>query len=149
LKESSISHSRNFELLRFVSAQNHVYENVVGELRAGQKKTHWMWFVFPQLLGLGKSPMAYKYAISGREEADAYLEHPTLGGRLIECSRLVVQIDGVSIQQVFGHPDYWKFRSCMTLFEEIDRVDSIFNAALDKFFDGERDEKTLEILAQS
>jgi len=132
-----------------VSAQNSIYENVVGELKAGQKRSHWMWFVFPQLSGLGKSPMALKYAISGREEAEAYLDHLTLGDRLTECSRLVVQIEGTSIQQILGHPDYLKFLSSMTLFGEISSVDSIFNAALDRFFNGDRDKKTLEMLARN
>jgi len=148
LKQNSVSHSHNFNLQRFVNAQTYIYEKVVGELRAGQKKSHWMWFVFPQLRGLGSSPIALRYAISGREEAEAYLEHSTLGERLAECSRLVVEIDGASIEQIFGFPDYWKFRSCMTLFGEINSIDNIFNAALEKFYDGSRDEKTLEILAK-
>ena len=147
MKGGSIRDLPDFALVRFISAQNDVYEKILEELRAGQKRSHWMWFVFPQLHGLGESPMARKFSISGLEEAEAYIEHPILGCRLHECSRLVVQIDGASIQQIFGFPDYWKFRSCMTLFGEVHRADKIFNAALEKFFDGERDEKTLKLLA--
>lgn len=149
MKESSVSHFCEFDLGRFVSAQNDIYESALAELRTGQKKTHWMWFVFPQLSGLGKSPMALRYAISGRGEAEAYLGHLILGPRLAECTRTVVQIEGASIQQILGHPDYLKFKSSMTLFREISIVDSIFNEALNKFYDGDRDEKTLEILAKN
>lgn len=146
-KENTVNSPQRYDLERFVNAQAGIYDTVLEELRAGQKKSHWMWFVFPQLRGLGSSPTARKYAISGREEAEAYLGHSILGGRLAECTRLVVDIDGSSIEQIFGFPDYLKFRSCMTLFEEIARGDSIFVTALEKFYDGSRDEKTLELLA--
>lgn len=146
-QEKTVNSPQPFDLSRFVNAQAGIYETVVEELRAGQKRSHWMWFVFPQLRGLGSSPVARKYAISGREEAEAYLGHPILGGRLAECSRLVVDIDGARIEQIFGFPDYLKFRSCMTLFGEIARGESIFDTALEKFYGGARDEKTLELLA--
>jgi uncharacterized protein (DUF1810 family) len=147
MKDHSVIHSDRFNLQRFVDAQSEIYESAVRELRAGQKRSHWMWFVFPQLLGLGRSPMAVKYAISGLEEAEAYLKHSLLGERLVECSRLIVDIDGVIIEQILGFPDCWKFRSCMTLFAEADCADSIFDEAIKKFYDGVRDEKTLELLA--
>ncbi len=105
-----------FDLQRFVSAQNPVFEAVCDELRRGRKESHWMWFVFPQMRGLGHSAMATRYGISSQAEAEAYLHHPVLGARLRECTRLVNQIQGRSIDEIFGSPDNMKFRSCMTLF---------------------------------
>src|SRR5262245_45254988 len=105
-----------YNLQRFVDAQAPVYEQVRRELQAGNKTSHWMWFVFPQVEGLGSSPMTRKFAIASREEATAYLEHPVLGQRLRECSRLVTGVQGRSIAQILGHPDDMKFRSSMTLF---------------------------------
>lgn len=123
-----------FDLQRFVTAQDPVLEQVRVELRAGRKRTHWMWFVFPQLQGLGQSPMARKYAISSRAEAGAYLEHPILGPRLRECTELVNRIEGRSIEQVFGYPDDLKFRSCMTLFAEASPDSQVFKDALKKYY---------------
>ena len=136
----------NSELDRFVHAQDGVYESVLKELRAGRKVTHWMWYVFPQVEGLGTSHMASKYAIESKSEACAYLGHPVLGPRLEECTKLVLQIPHDSLRNIFGYPDDLKFRSCMTLFSQcIDRR-SIFSDALEKFCNGRPDDRTLAIL---
>jgi uncharacterized protein (DUF1810 family) len=100
-----------FDLQRFLTAQEGPYAQVLGELRAGQKRSHWMWFIFPQIRGLGRSATAERFAISGRDEAEAYLEHPVLGARLRECTRLVNAVEGRSAEEIFGFPDYLKFRS--------------------------------------
>jgi uncharacterized protein (DUF1810 family) len=123
-----------FDLQRFVEAQNPVYEQVCAELRNGIKTGHWMWFIFPQLRGLGHSPIATKYGISSQEEAEAYLQHPVLGPRLEECTRLVNLVEGRSIDEIFGGIDTLKFRSCMTLFAGATPDNQIFKDALDKYF---------------
>jgi len=135
-----------FDLERFVAAQAPVYERVCAELRAGRKRSHWMWFVFPQIEGLGSSAMARKFAIASREEAEAYLAHPLLGPRLLECTRLVRLVEGRSIAQIFGSPDDVKFRSSMTLFARIAPEHRDFAEALEKYFQGEPDSLTLERL---
>ena len=135
-----------FDLERFVRAQAHIYGQVAQELAAGDKRTHWMWFVFPQLDGLGFSPTARKYAITGLDEARAYLAHPVLGPRLRECTELVLDIDGRSVREIFGYPDDLKFRSSMTLFAQAASGDTCFNEALVKYFAGEPDVRTLELL---
>jgi uncharacterized protein (DUF1810 family) len=135
-------------LQRFLDAQAPVYGRVLSELRRGRKASHWMWFIFPQVQGLGNSEMARRYAISGLEEAKAYLRHPLLGARLRECSGLVVAIEGSSIEEIFGYPDDLKFRSSMTLFAHATAGNEIFSAALQKYFDGESDPLTLQRLAQ-
>jgi uncharacterized protein (DUF1810 family) len=137
-----------FGLERFVSAQALVHAAVIDELRAGRKRSHWMWFVFPQIAGLGFSAMAQRYAISSLEEAKAYLAHPLLGARLRECSSLVLAVQQRSIHEIFGSPDDLKFRSCMTLF---DRVDSgaVFDECLQKYFAGERDAQTLALIGST
>lgn len=132
-----------FDLQRFVEAQAPVYERVRAELRNGRKHSHWMWYVFPQIAGLGHSAMAQRYAISSLDEAKAYLAHPVLGRRLRECTRLMVQVDGKSAYEILGSPDDMKFRSCMTLFARAAPQDEIFGAALDKYFDGGVDASTL------
>ncbi len=132
-----------FDLQRFVEAQAPVYERVRAELRNGCKHSHWMWFVFPQIAGLGHSAMAQRYAISSLDEARAYLGHPVLGQRLRECTRLMVQVDGKSAHEILGSPDDMKFRSCMTLFARAAPQDEIFGAALDKYFGGGADASTL------
>jgi uncharacterized protein (DUF1810 family) len=134
-----------FDLQRFVDAQAPVYEQVLRELRAGRKTSHWMWFVFPQVAGLGYSSMAQRYAISGRDEAVAYLEHPVLGPRLRECTAIVNAM-GRTAHQVFGAPDDVKFRSCMTLVAECSNQPEVFREALDKDFAGEPDPLTLQRL---
>jgi uncharacterized protein (DUF1810 family) len=135
-----------YNLQRFVDAQNPVFEQVCAELRRGRKQGHWMWFVFPQLKGLGHSWMASKFGISSRDEAEAYLRHPTLGPRLRECTRLVNLVDGCSIEQIFGYPDDLKFRSSMTLFAQVATDNEIFIKALQKYFGGEPDTLTLDRL---
>jgi uncharacterized protein (DUF1810 family) len=133
-------------LQRFVDAQNPIYAQVCSELRAGRKSTHWMWFIFPQIRGLGYSPLARKFAISSLEEAKAYLEHPILGPRLRECCRLVNEVESRSIEDIFGYPDDLKFRSSMTLFARAITNDQIFQDALKKYCNGELDPLTHERL---
>lgn len=141
----------SFNLGRFVNAQADVFEQVLAELRAGEKRTHWMWFIFPQMKGLGHSPQAAYYGIGSLEEAEAYLRHPLLGPRLGRCTRLVTLVEGRSIEQIFGYPDDLKFRSSMTLFaraaENAALACSDFNDALKKYFDGEPDPLTLALLS--
>jgi uncharacterized protein (DUF1810 family) len=132
-----------YHLQRFVDAQNPVYGKVCAELRDGRKRSHWMWFIFPQVMGLGSSPLARKFAISSLAEAAAYLQHPILGPRLIECTRLVNLIEGRPIQQIFGYPDDLKFRSSMTLFAHAAGENQLFVDALQKYFKGEFDPTTL------
>ena len=128
---------------RFLDAQQPVFEDVCRELRGGIKLTHWIWFIFPQIRGLGRSPMAEKFAISSRDEAKAYLEHPVLGPRLKECARLVSAIDGRPIEDIFEYPDYMKFRSSMTLFAQVSPDSNIFNHCLQKYFHSKPDPATL------
>lgn len=135
-----------FHLERFVEAQDSVYASVLRELREGRKRTHWMWFVFPQIQGLGRSSMAEKYAISGLDEARAYLAHPLLGERLRECARLVNAVEGRTVHEIFGGPDDMKFHSSMTLFAQAHAVDVDFRDALTKYFKGQPDRATLEKL---
>lgn len=133
-------------LQRFVAAQAPVYGQVCSELREGRKKSHWMWFIFPQIKGLGRSKMADRFAIADLEEAAAYLEHPILGPRLRECTRLVNLVEGRSIDRILGYPDDLKFRSSMTLFAQAASDNEVFNEALSKYFGGEPDHLTLEQL---
>ena len=135
-----------YNLQRFLDAQHPIYGQVRDELAAGQKESHWMWFIFPQIKGLGFSPTAKKYAISGIEEAKAYLDHPLLGFRLRECTQLVSAVKGRSIEDIFGYPDHLKFRSSMTLFAYVAPDERTFTSALTKYFSGEVDRKTLEQL---
>ncbi len=134
-----------FDLKRFVEAQDPVIDAVRAELAAGRKRTHWMWFVFPQIAGLGRSPMAQAYAISSLEEARAYLAHPVLGARLRECVRLVNAVRDRSAHDILGSPDDLKFRSCLTLFREAGGGPD-FDAALARFFAREADQATLRLL---
>lgn len=119
---------------------------MLNELRAGRKRSHWMWFIFPQVDGLGASPMAKKFAISGRDEAEAYLRHPLLGPRLRECTKLLIAAPQRSIEPILGRPDDLKFRSSMTLFAKVATDNADFVAALDKFYEGSFDPLTLERL---
>ncbi|KVG30402.1 DUF1810 domain-containing protein [Burkholderia diffusa] len=132
-----------YDLQRFVDAQDPVYAQVCDELKSGLKRSHWMWFVFPQIEGLGDSAMAQRYAISTLAEAVAYLQHPLLSKRLRECTRLVNQVEGRSIQTIFGYPDYLKFRSSVTLFAHATADNAVFVGALEKYFGGEADHNTL------
>ena len=135
-----------YDLQRFVAAQDEVYTTVLGELRAGEKRGHWMWYIFPQIAGLGQSAMAKKYAITSQDEAKAYLGHPVLGPRLRECTEIVLNLDGRSAEQIFHYPDNLKFRSSMTLFSEAAAENSIFHEALGKYFEGRPDQSTLDVL---
>ena len=133
-------------LQRFVDAQRGVYAQAEAELRAGRKESHWMWYIFPQIKGLGHSAMAQKYAISSVTEATEYLNHPELGKRLRECTRLVTVINGRSIQDIFGYPDHLKFHSSMTLFAHAIDDNQVFLDALRKYYRSEFDRQTLERL---
>lgn len=136
----------DFDLERFVRAQAPVYDTVLKELRAGHKRTHWMWFIFPQLEGLGRSEMARHYAIRSGDEAAAYLAHPLLGERLRECAGIVAGLEGRSVDEIFGYPDELKFHSSMTLFADVAPDEAVFQDCIDKYFDGEADEATLALL---
>ena len=139
--------NRSYDLERFVAAQNPDIDRVFAELRAGRKQGHWMWYVFPQVKGLGQSSMAATYGISGREEAQAYLDHPILGVRIRECTRLVNLVEGRSVDEIFGYPDNLKFRSSMTLFAQAAPDDPLFAEALLKYFGGQGDPLTLAKLS--
>jgi len=134
-----------FQLCRFTSAQQGMYEDILEELRRGRKQTHWMWFVFPQIDGLGSSAMAKRYAIKSLAEARQYLAHPLLGTRLKECSEALLAVEGKSITEVLGYPDDIKLKSSMTLFAGIDQPGSVFARVLEKYFHGERDSRTIEL----
>lgn len=134
----------SYHLERFVEAQNSVYERACAELRAGQKRSHWMWFIFPQIHGLGSSPMAVRFAISGLDEARAYLAHELLGTRLREATRVVLGVERRTIDEIFGYPDHLKFHSSMTLFARAEDGGGVFGEALKKYFGGAMDEGTLE-----
>jgi uncharacterized protein (DUF1810 family) len=130
----------------FVEAQNRVYDEVLRELTAGQKKTHWIWFIFPQMAGLGSSPMAKRFGIASKAEAQEYLKHAVLGARLRECTRIMLGLPDRPIDSILAYPDDLKFRSCMTLFAAAASEEPIFKAALDKYFGGETDPHTLKLL---
>lgn len=136
----------SFDLSRFTSAQKNSYGNALTELRNGRKRTHWMWYIFPQIDGLGHSPTAKHYAIKSLEEARQYLNHRVLGPRLLECAEAVLAVEGQSASEIFGYPDNLKLRSSMTLFTYISAPDSVFSRVLDKYFNGEQDMLTLQIL---
>ena len=135
-----------YNLQRFVDAQNPVFDGVCSELRDGKKKSHWMWFIFPQIAGLGTSTLARRFAIASLSEAAAFLQHPMLGPRLAECTRLVNLVEGRPIGQIFGYPDDLKFRSSMTLFAHATPDNQVFSEALAKYFGGEPDPLTIERL---
>jgi uncharacterized protein (DUF1810 family) len=135
-----------FNLERFVEAQAPVYRKVVAELEAGRKTSHWMWFIFPQIAGLGHSAMAQKYAIASADEAAAYLAHPLLGARLRECSALVADIDDKDVGDIFDPPDDRKFHSSMTLFAEVAPDEALFQDNINKYFDGVPDQATIDRL---
>ncbi|MCV7175541.1 DUF1810 domain-containing protein [Mycolicibacterium sphagni] len=135
-----------FDLQRFVDAQDRVYYQVVAELRAGAKRSHWVWFIFPQLAELGTSSTAKIFGIRSLAEARAYLAHPVLGPRLHECARLVTAVSDASIEQIFGWPDNLKVRSSMTLFAKATDDNADFVAVLDRFYDSKHDPRTVELL---
>lgn len=138
-----------FELQRFLAAQEPVYAEVCAELRAGCKKSHWMWFVFPQLKGLGHSAMATRYGIGSRAEGEEYLRHAVLGPRLIECTQIVNLVEGRSAAEIFGYPDDLKFHSSMTLFAQLAPPEEAFSKALRRYFGGQMDAVTLERLGSA
>ena len=135
-----------YDLQRFVEAQERSYQQALSEIRMGRKESHWMWFIFPQVNGLGSSSMAQRFAIHSIEEADAYLRHPILGSRLIEISSALLQLKGDDADQVFGSPDNMKLKSSMTLFSLVPTGNDVFQKVLDKFSHGQRDQATLKIL---
>lgn len=138
-----------YDLARFVAAQEDVYAAALAELRQGQKRTHWMWFVLPQLRGLGHSAMATRYGIGSRGEAASYLAHPVLGPRLVACVEALLAHEGRSAREMLGDTDAMKLRSCVTLFAEVAGPESVFADALARFFAGEPDSATLRLLARS
>lgn len=135
-----------YDLRRFVEAQAHVYERALAEINGGRKRTHWMWFIFPQIDGLGFSSTAKKYAIKSADEARAYLDHPVLGPRLLECAEAVLRIEGRTAEEIFGTPDDLKLSSCATLFACVLPQSSVFARLIDKFYQGECDNKTQDLL---
>jgi len=132
---------------RYIKAQAPVYARALAELKAGHKQSHWMWYVFPQIAGLGNSAMSHAYAIQSLQEAREYLAHPVLGARLRECCRTVMDLDGTTAHEIFRSPDDLKFRSCLTLFAHAAPDESLFDDLLVKYFGGKEDPATLEILA--
>lgn len=138
-----------YNLNRFLYAQHGAYEDVLAEIRSGRKRSHWMWFIFPQLAGLAFSSTSKFYAIQSLKEAEAYLAHPELGPRLLECTDAVLRQNGRSASQMFGHPDDLKLKSCMTLFACASEQGSVFENVLAVFYLGQRDERTLQLLAGS
>ena len=136
----------NYNFEHFITAQDSCFADVIAELKAGRKKTHWMWFVFPQLEGLGRSSTARFYGISGQEEASAYLENDILRERLVECAEIVLAVNHRSLVEIFGNPDQYKFCSSMTLFEAVRPDMATFSDCLAKYCDGKRDPKTLGLL---
>ena len=134
------------DLGRFLRSQEDCYDAALSELKAGRKQAHWMWYVFPQFDGLGFSPTSKQYSIKSIEEAEAYLQHPTLGHRLIECTEVLLGLDGRSAHDIFGSPDDSKLRSCATLFALVSPSESVFERLLEKYFHGQRDDRTLHLV---
>ena len=137
------------DLNRFLRAQEHDYAPALSEIRSGRKRTHWMWYIFPQLDGLGFSETARRYAIRSLDEARAYLDHPVLGPRLVECAEAVLAVQGRSAREIFGSPDDVKLRSCATLFAEVSAEGSVFHRLIQVYFGGAPDARTLTLLGQS
>ena len=135
-------------LARFLEAQNHTYLKALSEIKSGKKTSHWMWYVFPQLKGLGKSDMGQFYGIENLKEAEDYLAHPVLGKHLVAISEALLQIEGKTATEIFGSPDDLKLRSCMTLFASVQNSHPVFNAVLENYFSGVPDKKTLELINQ-
>lgn len=138
-----------FDLNRFVLAQADVYETALTEIKRGRKRSHWMWFVFPQFAGLGVSATSQHYAIKSLDEARAYLAHPLLGPRLVECAEALLAVEGRTAHDIFGSPDDMKLRSCATLFALVSPVDSAFQRLLERYYGGISDENTLRLVGQS
>ena len=138
-----------YSLSRFVQAQEDRYEQALSEIRTGRKRSHWMWYIFPQYDGLGSSATSKRYAIRSLAEADAYLRHPVLGPRLFACAEAALALEGQSASEVFGFPDDMKLRSCATLFASVSTSGSVFERLLDKYFRGERDDRTIRLLGSA
>lgn len=136
-----------FELDRFVRAQAHIFEIALAEIADGRKCSHWMWYIFPQFAGLGFSAMSQRYSIKSATEAQAYLKHPILGPRLMQCCEALLAINGRSAHEIFDSPDEMKLQSCVTLFASVTPVDSVFARVLEQYFSGQRDQKTLDLLS--
>jgi uncharacterized protein (DUF1810 family) len=136
----------NFELERFIQAQGNSYQTALQEIKSGRKRSHWMWYIFPQVRGLGKSGTSMRYGIAGIDEAKAYLSEPTLSMRLIEISEALLGLPGNDATEIFDYPDDMKLKSCMTLFAAADPQNKVFQSVLDKFFEGQTDDKTIELL---
>ncbi|MEJ2697291.1 MAG: DUF1810 domain-containing protein [Candidatus Sulfobium sp.] len=151
MTETSDEAGRNdpFDLSRFTKAQEGVYNAVLRELGSGRKRTHWMWYIFPQIDGLGHSPTSQYYAIKSMAEARQYLKHPVLGKRLLECTESVLAVEGRSVSEIFGYPDDLKLKSSMTLFASVADPPSVFDRVIDKYFHGERDARTLDLLEET
>src|SRR3954467_7500800 len=135
------------DLSRFLHAQEGSYEAALAEVRSGQKRSHWMWYVFPQFDGLGVSATSKHYALKSVAEARAFLAHPVLGPRLLECADAVLRVDGRTATEIFGYPDNMKLQSCATLFASVSAADSVFHRLLEKYFDGEMDARTVRLIA--
>jgi uncharacterized protein (DUF1810 family) len=138
-----------FDLIRFLQAQDGAYEQALSEIRSGRKRSHWMWYIFPQFDGLGSSAASRRYAIKSIAEASAYLDHPVLGQRLIACAEAALGLEAQSASTVFGSPDDMKLQSCATLFASVSPAGSVFERLLDKYFGSERDDKTLGLLRRA
>ena len=138
-----------YNLTRFVQAQGRDYEQALAEIRAGEKRSHWMWYIFPQFKGLGSSPTSMHYAISSAGEAAAYLAHPLLGPRLLECAESALQVADRSAFAIFGSPDDMKLRSSATLFASVSSEGSVFHRIIEKYFDGEKDVRTVELMTRA
>jgi len=147
-RDSTSDRGDPFDLSRFISAQEGIYDRALAELRDGLKRSHWMWYIFPQVEGLGHSPTTRRYSIKSLEEARQYLAHPVLGQRLKESAEAVLAIQGRSAADIFGHPDDWKLQSSMTLFELVSGPESVFGRILDKYYQGKRDTRTLQIVGK-
>ena len=135
-----------FDLARFVEAQAEDFRHALSEIRSGHKRSHWMWYIFPQFQGLGFSPMSQQYSIKSLDEARAYLQHPELGPRLVRCFVALLEVEGKSAHDIFGSPDDMKLRSCATLFAKVSSPGSVFEQVLAKYFDGKPDEPTIRLI---
>ncbi|MEO8795136.1 MAG: DUF1810 domain-containing protein [Daejeonella sp.] len=135
-------------LSRFLEAQENTYSSALREIKAGKKTSHWMWFIFPQIIGLGSTDYSIKYSIQSKREANAYLKHPVLGTRLIEISSALLSLNDVSAFEIFGKPDDRKLKSCMTLFSQVSGDEEVFNNVLAKYYNGELDQRTIQILSE-
>ena len=148
-RRDTMSNADPYDLNRFVHAQDGDYQQALSELKNGRKRSHWMWYIFPQLDGLGSSSLSKLYSIKSEDEARAYLEHPLLGPRLTECAEAILAVDGKSARTILGAPDDLKLRSCATLFAHVSAPGSVFERILEKFYAGERDPVTVRLLAST